>query len=105
MDAYYGNNHLFNPEIFATTRRFWTDEQLTAQMLANSKLARMVESRAFNPNYTFTENTEQFSLGEVAAPLIAFGNTKNVTVPRNLVLYFFGKPPCQDSVKLQLTDS
>ncbi|THY37592.1 Cloroperoxidase [Aureobasidium pullulans] len=89
MDAYYGNNHVFNPEAFATSTRYWTDETLTANMLANSKLARMVESRAFNPNYTFTANNEQFSLGEVAAPFIAFGNTTSVTVPRDLVLYFF----------------
>ncbi|THV83693.1 Cloroperoxidase [Aureobasidium pullulans] len=89
MDAYYGNNHIFNPEAFATSTRYWTDETLTANMLANSKLARMIESRAFNPNYTFTANNEQFSLGEVAAPFIAFGNTTSVTVPRDLVLYFF----------------
>ncbi|THW11521.1 Cloroperoxidase [Aureobasidium pullulans] len=89
MDAYYGNNRVFNPEAFATSTRYWTDETLTANMLANSKLARMVESRAFNPDYTFTANNEQFSLGEVAAPFIAFGNTTSVTVPRDLVLYFF----------------
>lgn len=91
MDAYYGNNHVFNPEAFATSTRYWTDETLTANMLANSKLARMIESRAFNPNYTFTANNEQFSLGEVAAPFIGFGNTTSVTVPRDLILYFFGK--------------
>lgn len=91
MDAYYGNNHLFNPEVFASTTKYWTEERLTAKMLANSKLARMIESRAFNPNYTFTQNTEEFSLGEVAAPVIAFGNTTEVTVSRDLVLYLFGE--------------
>ncbi|KAI5245638.1 Cloroperoxidase [Aureobasidium subglaciale] len=89
MDAYYGNNHLFNPEAFATSTRYWTNETLTANMLTNSKLARMIESRAFNPNYTFTANNENFSLGEVAAPFIAFGDTTAVTVPRDLVMYFF----------------
>ncbi|KAI5204441.1 Cloroperoxidase [Aureobasidium subglaciale] len=91
MDAYYGNNHVFDPETFATSTRYWTDETLTANMLTNSKLARMIESRAFNPNYTFTKNNENFSLGEVAAPFIAFGDTTAVTVPRDLVMYFFGE--------------
>ncbi|KAI5272173.1 Cloroperoxidase [Aureobasidium subglaciale] len=97
MDAYYGNNHLFNSEVFATSTRYWTDETLTANMLTNSKLARMIESRAFNPNYTFTANTENFSLGEVAAPFIAFGDTTAVTVPRDLVTYFFGECLSQPS--------
>ncbi|KAG9664743.1 Cloroperoxidase, partial [Aureobasidium melanogenum] len=89
MDAYYGNNHIFNPEVFATTTRYWTNETLTAKMLANSKLARMIESRAFNPTYSFTDTNEQFSLGEVAAPVIAFGDVAAVTVNRDLVMYFF----------------
>ncbi|KAG9570916.1 Cloroperoxidase, partial [Aureobasidium melanogenum] len=91
MDAYYGNNHIFNPEVFATTTRHWINETLTAGMLANSKLARMIESRAFNPTYSFTETNEQFSLGEVAAPIIAFGDIAAVTVNRELVVYFFGE--------------
>ncbi|KAG9524061.1 Cloroperoxidase, partial [Aureobasidium melanogenum] len=89
MDAYYGNNHIFNPEVFATTTRHWINETLTAEMLANSKLARMIESRAFNPTYSFTETNEQFSLGEVAAPIIAFGDIAAVTVDRELVVYLF----------------
>jgi hypothetical protein len=63
---------------------------LTAQMLANSKIARQVTSRAYNPNYTFTAKTEQFSLGEVAAPVIVFGDIPSGTVNRTLVEYFFG---------------
>lgn len=62
-------------------------------MLASSKLARQVSSKAFNPTYQFTAHTESFSLGEVAAPIIAFGNLDTVTVPRNLVEYFFSMFP------------
>jgi hypothetical protein len=72
------------------TRAFWTAETLTAQMLANSKIARQIVSRAFNPNYTFTASTEQFSLGEVAAPIIVFGDMDKGEVDRELVEYFFG---------------
>lgn len=60
-------------------------------MLASSKLARQVSSKAFNPTYKFTTHTEEFSLGEVAAPVIAFGDLEAVTVPRDLIEYFFSK--------------
>ncbi|KAL3482132.1 Chloroperoxidase [Aspergillus californicus] len=88
-DAYTGSNHIFNSTIFAQTTSFWTSETLTAAMLANSKIARQITSKAFNPTYTFTETTEQFSLGEVAAPIIVFGDMEGGTVERDLVVYFF----------------
>lgn len=94
MDAYYGNNHLFNPSIFASSKQFWTSSVLTAQQLANSKLARQIDSRAFNPTYTFTATMEQFSLGELAAPIIAFGDSEVGTADRASVEYFFGMLLC-----------
>lgn len=60
-------------------------------MLANGKLGRQVRSKADNPDYTFTANTENFSLGEVAAPVIVFGDMETVTVNRSLIEYFFGR--------------
>lgn len=60
-------------------------------MLANGKVARQIVSKAYNPTYTFTSTTEGFSLGEVAAPIIVFGDHASATVNRNLVEYFFGK--------------
>lgn len=90
MDAYYGNNHLFNPAVFASSKKFWTSSVVSAEQLANSKLARQIDSRAFNPSYTFTATMEQFSLGELAAPIIAFGDSEAGTADRALVEYFFG---------------
>lgn len=89
-DAYFGNNHVFNQTVFDTSRAYWLDETLTPQQLANSKIFRQVESRAKNPDYTFTSTTEQFSLGEVAAPIIVFGDMDTAVVKRNFVEYFFG---------------
>lgn len=60
-------------------------------MLANGKVFRQVVSKGFNPNYTFTTTTQAFSLGEVAAPIIVFGNMSSVTVNRTFVEYFFGR--------------
>lgn len=89
QDAAFGNNHVFNETVFNTSRAYWTADVLTAEMIANSKLFRQIESRATNPNYRFTSTTEAFSLGEMAAPIIVFGNTDEFTVPKNLVEYFF----------------
>lgn len=91
MDAYYGSNHLFNPSVFASSKQYWTASEISSQMLANSKLARQIDSRAFNPTYTFTSTMEQFSLGELAAPIIAFGNSTAGTADRAWVEYFFGE--------------
>ncbi|KAM3443364.1 hypothetical protein MY4824_000667 [Beauveria thailandica] len=90
-DAYFNPNQVFNQTIFDGTKTWWTDESLSPLMLANSKLARQLESRRDNPEYKFTAGTEEFSLGELAAPVIAFGNLCNGEVSRALVTYFFGK--------------
>jgi hypothetical protein len=90
-DAAFGNNHVFNQTIFDTTTQFWTGPILDANMLANGKLFRQIVSKSTNPNYTFTTTTEAFSLGEVAAPIIIFGDMAAGTVNRTLIQYFFGK--------------
>ncbi|KAI0383421.1 Chloroperoxidase [Hypomontagnella monticulosa] len=88
-DAFLGNNHIFNQSIFDETRAYWTDEILNPTMLTNGKLFRQIQSRATNPNYTFASRTEAFSLGEVSAPIIVFGDMNTGTVNRSFVEYFF----------------
>jgi hypothetical protein len=90
-DAFFGNNHIFNETVYNASRQWWTEETVTAKQLAHSKLFRQPESRASNPNYTFSASTEEFSLGEVAAPIIAFGDMAAGTVDRSLMQYFFGQ--------------
>ncbi|CAG7920440.1 unnamed protein product [Penicillium olsonii] len=90
-DGFFGSNHIFNETIFNETKAYWTSETLTPAMLANSKIARQINSKAYNPTYKFSSMTEQFSLGEVAAPVIAFGNSTSGEVNRTLVEYFFGE--------------
>jgi len=86
-DAYFGNNDIFNETVYNASRQWWTDETVTAKHLAHSKLFRQIESRASNPDYTFSASTEDFSLGEVAAPIIAFGDMGAGTVDRALMDY------------------
>ncbi|PQE11899.1 sterigmatocystin biosynthesis peroxidase stcc protein [Rutstroemia sp. NJR-2017a BVV2] len=88
-DAYFGNNHVFNQSIFDTSKVYFTEPTITAAMLANAKVFRQIQSKSFNPNYTFTATMEQFSLGEMAAPIVAFGDKHAATANRTLVEYFF----------------
>ncbi|PPJ52713.1 hypothetical protein CBER1_10794 [Cercospora berteroae] len=88
-DAYFGNNHIFDQDVFDFTKKFWTAPVIDRYMLANSKIARQVQSRSTNPTYKFTASAENFSIGELLAPVIAFGDRVNVTVDRDLVVYFF----------------
>lgn len=91
MDAFFGNNHIFDQQTFDETRVFWTGPVLDANMLANGKLARQIASKSKNPDYTFTSTTEAFSLGEVGAPIIVFGDLESATVEKKLVDFFFGE--------------
>lgn len=60
-------------------------------MLANGKIARQLQSKESNPDYTFTSTMQQFSLGEMAAPILVFGDIQTATVNKTLVEYFFGE--------------
>lgn len=88
-DAFFGSNHVFNQTVFDQTRRYWPEPVITTTHMANAKIARQVESKAFNPQYRFTDTVEHFSLGEMAAPFIAFGDLERAEVNRTLVEYFF----------------
>ncbi|KAL2166318.1 hypothetical protein VTG60DRAFT_2950 [Thermothelomyces hinnuleus] len=83
-DAFFGNNHVFNQTVFDQTRRYWPEPTITTTHMANAKIARQIESKAFNPEYRFTETVEHFSLGEMAAPFIAFGDLERATVNKTL---------------------
>lgn len=91
-DAYFGDNHVFNETVFDESMTFWVGDVLDAKALAMSKLGRQVSSKSKNPTYRFTSSVESFSLGEVSAPIIAFGDLATSTVNRTLVEYFFRKP-------------
>lgn len=97
-DAFFGSNHAFNQTIFDETKQYWPDDLMTAEHLTNGKLARQVNSRALNPEYTFTTTMEQFSLGEVSAPIVAFGSFETYTTNRTLVEYWIREfdPLCVD---------
>ncbi|PSK45369.1 hypothetical protein B9Z65_2509 [Elsinoe australis] len=88
-DFYFGNQFEFNQTVYDTTKEYFTDETLDRFQLANARMFRMLQSKAFNPTYKFTNVTEGFSVGELLAPVVAFGDKRAVTTPRALVNYFF----------------
>ena len=90
-DAYFGNNHIFNQSIFDESTKYWTGPTIDRAMMANSKMARQLQSKASNPTYRFTNTTDAFSTGEILAPFIAFGDRDAVTVDKERVEYFFSK--------------
>lgn len=89
-DAYFGNHYVFNQTVFDRSREYWTAPIVTTDMLANTKLARQIESRAFNPTYTYPNKTNEASLLELAAPIAAFGDPDTGTLRRDFLEYFFG---------------
>lgn len=97
-DAFFGNNHVFNQSVFDTTKAFWTEETLDANQIAMGKVFRQVVSKSTNPEYKFTANVENFSLGEMAAPILIFGDIAAGTTPRDQIISFFGKPCNNDPI-------
>ncbi|KAK4494620.1 hypothetical protein PRZ48_013976 [Zasmidium cellare] len=88
-DAYFGNNHVFNQTIFDESKKYWTDDLVTANQLTNSKVARQLQSRATNPTYNFSSTVDSFSKGEVLAPIVAFGDKVAATTNRTFMVHFF----------------
>lgn len=98
-DSYFGNNHLFNETVYQTTIKYFADDVIDVKQLAMAKVFRQVESKAFNPTYSFPDDMEGPSLGEVSAPIVAFGDLEKMTVNRSFVDYFFRKSsPQTDSL-------
>lgn len=88
-DAYFGNNHVFNQSVFDETKKYWTDDLITREMLTNSKVSRQLQSRATNPTYNFSSTVDAFSLGELLAPIVAFGDKAEATTNRTFMVHFF----------------
>jgi hypothetical protein len=102
QDAYFGDANNFNRAVYDQSRTFWAEDTLTAAMLANSKVARMLDSKAKNPTYTFTAQQDTINLGEVGGLIAAFGSIEEGTVRRDFVEYFFGAYALFSSLEFRL---
>ncbi|RAL58542.1 hypothetical protein DID88_003990 [Monilinia fructigena] len=86
QDAYFGNNHVFDKKIFKTSKAWWPNDTITGQQFIDAKLYRQIVSRNTNPTYSFSSTVEAFSIGELVAPVVAFGDKHEITANRSLVL-------------------
>jgi hypothetical protein len=59
-------------------------------MVADARLARMLDSVKYNPTFALSELAGEFSSGEGAAYLLVFGNKTEMTARKDLVKYLFG---------------
>ncbi|KAL2863209.1 peroxidase family protein [Aspergillus lucknowensis] len=88
-DAYFGPADTFDQAVFDQTKSYWTAPTVTTTMLANSKVARQLNSKAFNPTYVFTAKQNEINLGEVGGLIAAFGDVEAGVVDRAFLEYFF----------------
>jgi hypothetical protein len=81
--------------VYDQTRAYWEGSMIDIQMVANARLARMIDSVKFNPTFALSELAGSFSAGEGAGYMLVFGNKTEKTARRDLVEYFFGmcQPP------------
>lgn len=91
-DKYFTDDAIsFNSTIFGQTQTYWTGELIDIQMAANARLARMIDSVKYNRKFALSNLAADFSAGENAGYMLAFGNKTEKTVRRDLVEYFFGR--------------
>jgi hypothetical protein len=85
----------FNKTVFDQTKSYWTAKEITIQMAANARYARVTTSNATNPTFKLSLLGEEFGFGESAAYLFFFsdqkGNELKGEARRKLVEYFFGE--------------
>jgi hypothetical protein len=74
--------------MFEGVKEFFTEGVVTVEMIANAILYRQVISRRDNLQYEFGNEVEEFSLGEMAAPFLAFGDRKKGRVRREWVEFW-----------------
>ncbi|KAL5333200.1 Chloroperoxidase [Aspergillus crustosus] len=89
IDAYFGNPQPFSETAFSQSRKYWTASTVTAKMLANSKVARQLDSKAFNPTYSYSETVDTASLSEIGGPILVFGDIEKGTIERDVLEYFY----------------
>jgi hypothetical protein len=81
----------FNATVYNKTRAYWTGDIIDIQMVANARLARMIDSVKCNPKFALSELAGDFSAGEGAGYMLVFGNKTEKRARRDLVEYFFGR--------------
>ncbi|RMZ71389.1 sterigmatocystin biosynthesis peroxidase stcC [Pyrenophora seminiperda CCB06] len=88
-DAALGNNHLFNEAIFQSSRRHWTAETVTVDMMATTTVQRQIESKVTNRNCDLSDDKINSCVGQASVPITVFGDLQQATVRRSVLEYWF----------------
>ncbi|KAF6802514.1 hypothetical protein CMUS01_15327 [Colletotrichum musicola] len=73
-DTYFGDNHSFDKEIWASVASHFTESTISIPTAAKARAARLQAAAAANPDFSLDANGVQFSFIETALYLSIFGN-------------------------------
>jgi hypothetical protein len=73
-DIFFGDNHSFNPTIWASVAAFFTEPTISIATSASARKARLAAASAANPQFNLTADGTQFSFIESALYQSVFGD-------------------------------
>lgn len=74
-DAFFGDNHTFSPEIWASVSAHFGDrEVIPIATAAEARKARVAKAAEENPEFNLTSNHVRFSFIETSLYLYVFGD-------------------------------
>ncbi|KAE8846637.1 hypothetical protein HRS9139_01204 [Pyrenophora teres f. teres] len=88
-DADLGNNHVFNETVFQSSRRHWTAETVTVDMMADTTVTRQSESHLTNGNCDLSAARVNSCIGQAGIPITVFGSIEQATVRRSVLEFWF----------------
>ncbi|TVY84120.1 putative sterigmatocystin biosynthesis peroxidase [Lachnellula suecica] len=88
-DFYFGNDHSFNPVIFAHVQSYFLQDPIEIPIAAKARLARMNTSNTTNPDFSLDTAAMGATFVESAFYLSVFGDPVTGVAPRNWVNVFF----------------
>ncbi|KAI2621495.1 Chloroperoxidase [Hypomontagnella submonticulosa] len=89
VDAYFGNQAIFNKTVFDQTRSYWKGPIIDLNESVRARLARLETSNATNPTFTLSPLAKSFGLGEIAAYIAVLGDITSATAVKARIEYFF----------------
>ncbi|SPO01830.1 related to chloroperoxidase [Cephalotrichum gorgonifer] len=72
-DTYFGDNHSFNPKIYHSFSKFFTEPVISIETAAAARSSRISCARAANPDFEFGADQDRVSRLETALYLAVFG--------------------------------
>ena len=89
-DAYFGNDHSYNPFIYGETKSYFTEEYVDVPAAAKARLARVTTSNLTNPEFDLTAARMGASFTETGFYLSVMGDAVEGVAKREWVNIFFG---------------